>query len=96
MIPVIASNRIGTEILLDDDNNEKQRITFYGRSFMTDATGAIVQEANSNVDMDIIVTNIDVEANRAMRAAWGLFRDRRPELYGILKTKDGVQEMNIK
>lgn len=46
--------------------------------------------------MDIIVTEVDVEANRETRSAWGLFRDRRPELYGILKTKDGINEINVK
>jgi len=45
MIPVVASNRFGTEILLNEDGTEKQRIAFYGRSFITDETGAIVQEA---------------------------------------------------
>ncbi|KAG7362024.1 hydrolase [Nitzschia inconspicua] len=125
VVPVVASNRYGTEILLSHSNNnnnndinnktkiEKQRITFYGRSFITDATGAIVKEVISmnNGDMQqqdqqqqqqqkedhqrcisIITSTIDPEANRAQRLAWGLFRDRRPELYGILQTKDGSQK----
>lgn len=91
MVPVIASNRYGTEILLDAQGNEKQRITFYGRSFITDEKGAIIREARSG--RDIISAEIDIHANRATRAAWGLFRDRRPEMYGILRTKDGKQPM---
>mmetsp|Transcript_18974 Transcript_18974/g.26709 ORF Transcript_18974/g.26709 Transcript_18974/m.26709 type:complete len:481 (+) Transcript_18974:133-1575(+) len=94
MVPVVASNRIGTEILLDDNGEEKQRIRFYGRSFITDETGAIVKEAKDGTIMDIITSEIDVEANRATRSAWGLFRDRRPELYHVLKTKDGHLPMN--
>ena len=94
MIPVVAANRIGTEILMDNYGNEKQRIHFYGRSFITDETGDIIKEADSSLDVDIISSKIDVHQNRMTRAAWGLFRDRRPELYGILKTKDGVHEMN--
>ena len=92
MVPVVASNRIGTEVLLDDFGKEKQRIKFYGRSFITDETGAIIREAQ-DLPSDIISASIDAEKNRATRAAWGLFRDRRPELYGVLKTKDGEQVM---
>ena len=92
MVPVVASNRVGVEVLLDDSGKEKQRIKFYGRSFITDETGAIIREAK-DLPLDIISASIDAEKNRATRAAWGLFRDRRPELYGILKTKDGEQVM---
>lgn len=91
MVPVVASNRYGTEVLLDASGKEKQRITFYGRSFITDNTGALVKEAKSG--SDIISAEIDIAANRSARAAWGLFRDRRPEMYGILKTKDGQLPM---
>jgi N-carbamoylputrescine amidase len=91
MVPVVACNRYGTEILLNEDGTEKQRITFYGRSFITDETGAIVQEAGEQQHQPytILSTTINPNANRATRTAWGLFRDRRPELYGILQTKDG-------
>jgi N-carbamoylputrescine amidase len=91
MIPVVASNRFGTEILLNEDGSEKQRIRFYGRSFITDETGAKVAEApKSDVNpVTILTSTVHPQANRSTRLAWGLFRDRRPELYGILQTKDG-------
>lgn len=89
MIPVIASNRYGTEVLLNSDGTEKQRITFYGCSFITDNTGEITARAKDGADI-ILSGEIDIEENRATRAAWGLFRDRRPDLYGILLTKDGT------
>jgi N-carbamoylputrescine amidase len=97
MVPVVASNRYGTEILLNEDGTERQRITFYGRSFITDETGAKVAEAamddnENNKSMNpisIITSTIDSEANRSTRLAWGMFRDRRPDLYGTLLTKDG-------
>jgi N-carbamoylputrescine amidase len=78
--------------LIADDGTEKQRINFYGRSFITDNTGEIVAQAKDGADI-ILSGDIDIEENHATRAAWGLFRDRRPELYGILKTKDGRQQM---
>jgi N-carbamoylputrescine amidase len=92
MIPVVASNRFGTEILLHEDGSERQRITFYGRSFITDATGAKVAEATIEDDQPICIltSTVDPVANRSARLTWGLFRDRRPELYGIVQTKDGV------
>jgi N-carbamoylputrescine amidase len=87
MIPVVASNRHGTEILLHPDGTEQQRIHFYGKSFITDVTGAIVQEARDGTD--ILFSNIDIASNMAKRRAFGLFRDRRPDLYQRLLTKDG-------
>ncbi len=95
MIPVVASNRHGTEILLNSNGSEKQRISFYGRSFITDATGFLVAHAETpnsvNVPFTILTATVDPEANQSARLAWGLFRDRRPELYRVLLTKDGKQ-----
>jgi N-carbamoylputrescine amidase len=99
MVPVVASNRFGTEILLNNDGSEKQRITFYGRSFITDNTGAKVAECTDNTSekpFSFVVSTIDSEKNRRERAAWGLFRDRRPELYGTLLTKDGKTPSNTR
>lgn len=91
MIPVVAANRIGTEILLNEDGSEKQRITFYGRNFITDETGAILREVKGGQEKSyvILASTINPAKNRAARCAWGLFRDRRPELYSILQSKDG-------
>lgn len=93
MIPVVASNRYGTEILLREDGSEQQRITFYGRSFVTDNTGGVIAECIRNTPENpysFVLANIDTERNRKARAGWGLFRDRRPDLYSSLLTKDGV------
>jgi len=93
MVPVVASNRCGIEVLLDSKTKEKQRIEFYGKSFITDETGKIIAQAKQG--NDIITAVVDAEKNRATRAAWGLFRDRRPDLYGVLKTKDGENESKV-
>jgi N-carbamoylputrescine amidase len=92
MIPVVASNRFGTEILLNEDGSEKQRITFYGRSFITNESGAMVAEAVIDENpITILTSTIHPEANCLTRLlAWGLCWDRRPELYGIEKSKDGT------
>jgi N-carbamoylputrescine amidase len=65
-------------------------VTFYGSSFITDAMGAKVAEAGRD-DERVLVTDIDTEANRALRIGWGLFRDRRPDLYGAITSLDGMQ-----
>mmetsp|Transcript_22374 Transcript_22374/g.34193 ORF Transcript_22374/g.34193 Transcript_22374/m.34193 type:complete len:354 (-) Transcript_22374:11-1072(-) len=90
MVPVVAANRFGTEVLREG-NKERQRILFYGRSFISDETGAIVQEAQDGSDM--LVAEIHPSEVREARAYWGLFRDRRPELYGGLRTRDGEVSM---
>ncbi|MBR9787064.1 MAG: N-carbamoylputrescine amidase [Vibrionaceae bacterium] len=74
LVPVIASNRVGTEV---DDGIET---TFYGSSFITDHTGAKIAEAPREGET-IIYAEIDLAATAKARHAWGLFRDRRPELY---------------
>ncbi|MBE3897702.1 N-carbamoylputrescine amidase [Vibrio parahaemolyticus] len=74
LVPVIASNRVGTEV---DDGIET---TFYGSSFITDHTGAKIAEAPREGE-SIIYAEIDLAATAKARHAWGLFRDRRPDLY---------------
>ena len=83
LIPVIAANRIGTEEVIPSEDNQYQEssLTFYGSSFITDATGEIMAQADRDNEM-IITSVIDTEANREFRQSWGVFRDRRPELYG--------------
>ncbi|ENG6089787.1 TPA: N-carbamoylputrescine amidase [Vibrio parahaemolyticus] len=74
LVPVIASNRVGIEV---DDGIET---TFYGSSFITDHTGGKVAEAPREGET-IIYAEIDLAATAKARHAWGLFRDRRPDLY---------------
>lgn len=75
MVPLIASNRIGKE------EGETCSLEFYGSSFIADHTGAKVEEASEEKE-EILLREFDLTAIRGERTAWGLFRDRRPELYG--------------
>jgi N-carbamoylputrescine amidase len=85
LTPLIASNRIGTE---PGANNTE--MTFYGSSFIADHTGAKVQEADRS-EQTVLVQTFDLDAIAHIRASWGVFRDRRPDLYGALLTLDGKQ-----
>ena len=82
LIPVIASNRIGRE------EGANAGITFYGSSFITGVDGAKVAEAGETEEA-VLMATIDTEANRRTRLNWGVFRDRRPDLYGSLLSLDG-------
>ncbi|MDP9035141.1 MAG: N-carbamoylputrescine amidase [Myxococcota bacterium] len=77
-VPVVAANRIGVE--------EGQR--FYGSSFIADARGDKLAELG-RTDEGIILSRFDLDALARTRAAWGFFRDRRPDLYAVLATADG-------
>jgi len=86
IIPVIASNRIGVE------KGDHFQMTFYGSSFIADQTGAKITEAD-RVSEAVITASFDLEKIRLQRASWGLFRDRRPELYTRLLSYDGQDSM---
>ncbi|MDB5553435.1 MAG: aguB [Rhizobium sp.] len=83
LVPLVASNRIGTE-----PGRNGTEISFYGSSFIADPTGAKITEAN-RTDETILTATFDLDAIEAQRRSWGPFRDRRPELYGPLLTLDG-------
>jgi N-carbamoylputrescine amidase len=83
LTPLVAANRVGHEA------GRTTEITFYGSSFIADATGAKVAEAGRD-DETVLVATFDLDAGRRDRHSWGLFRDRRPDLYGPLLTLDGV------
>ena len=83
LVPLVASNRIGTE------EGERFSQTFYGSSFIAGPTGELVAQAGRTGE-EVLVARFDLDAIRAQRASWGVFRDRRPELYGAILTYDGT------
>jgi N-carbamoylputrescine amidase len=84
IMPLIASNRIGTETAPDGRCD-----IFYGRSFISDWTGEKVQEMD-RVEEGFRAHDFDFASIAELRRSWGVFRDRRPEIYGALLTKDGI------
>ena len=85
LMPVVAANRIGEETVEPCEENGGQRsaLVFYGSSFLTDETGEILAEAGRDEEK-ILVQEYDLDELDARRLEWGLFRDRRPECYGII------------
>ncbi|HEX3023316.1 MAG TPA: N-carbamoylputrescine amidase [Lachnospiraceae bacterium] len=80
IMPVIASNRIGTE-------EDVTSMTFYGSSFIADETGALVASADRQSET-VLVAEFDLDVIRDLRIGWGVFRDRRPEMYGPMLKLD--------
>jgi N-carbamoylputrescine amidase len=83
IMPVMASNRIGREVA-----PEGQDVTFYGTSFISDHTGQLLAQAG-RTEQEVITATVDLDAIAELRSTWGIFRDRRPELYGTLQGLDG-------
>tara|TARA_R110002073_G_scaffold264603_2_gene427683 strand:- start:14 stop:862 length:849 start_codon:yes stop_codon:yes gene_type:complete len=71
VMPVVAANRIGNE------GGQK----FYGTSFICDHAGDVKAELGRE-DTGVILAEFDRQFLDTHRAAWGFFRDRRPDLYG--------------
>jgi N-carbamoylputrescine amidase len=82
IVPVVASNRIGVEEVQNQSNG------FYGRSFISDHTGKILKEASRDSE-EILIAEVDLEQNHLFRRNWGLFRDRRTDLYEEILSLDG-------
>jgi len=81
-VPVVASNRIGVE------KGRAGEMTFYGSSFIAGPTGELAAELG-RTEEGFVTARFDLDAIAEARASWGLFRDRRPELYGALGSHDG-------
>jgi N-carbamoylputrescine amidase len=77
MVPLVASNRIGTE------KGSAGEMTFYGSSFIADPTGGLVAELG-RTEEGVVTASFDLDEIHQARISWGLFRDRRPELYGAI------------
>ncbi len=81
VMPLLASNRIGAEY------GACSAVTFYGSSFIAGPTGEILEQAGRTEEA-VVTAQFDLDAIREMRMSWGLFRDRRPDLYGTLLNMD--------
>ena len=81
-IPVVASNRIGTEQGQDISNY------FYGRSFITNHVGDKIAEASRDKE-EILIGKVNLDEAENLRNVWGVFRDRRTDLYSDLLKLDG-------
>ena len=79
VMPVIAANRIGAERVTDTGQ------TFYGHSFVANHRGDLVSSLGAGEE-GIVSATFDLDFLNTHRAAWGFFRDRRPDLYHALAT----------
>ena len=80
VIPVVAANRAGFEPWPGYPGGGQR---FYGSSFICDHRGDLVAELGRDEE-GVITATVDLDLLAAHRAAWGFFRDRRPDLYGSL------------
>jgi len=88
LTPLVASNRVGME-----QGANGTEMTFYGSSFIADHLGAKVAEAGRD-GQAVLTHRFDLDMIAQARASWGVFRDRRPDLYGPLLTLDGRTRRN--
>ncbi len=85
LLPVVASNRVGRETATTDSSLQ---MSFYGSSFISDHKGQMLAAADRD-SSDVLVQKLDMTAMREERLSWGIYRDRRPEMYGPLLSQDG-------
>lgn len=82
LMPVIAANRIGLEEVTPckENGGQESSLNFYGSSFLTDETGEILASAGRDTE-EILTFIYDFDEIANNRLSWGIFRDRRPEMY---------------
>lgn len=82
LMPVVAANRIGIEKVVPsrENNMQESALQFFGSSFITDETGAMQAEASRDHE-EVLVVEFDLDEIASNRLNWGLFRDRRPQMY---------------
>ncbi len=80
LTPLIAANRIGIE------QGESCSVSFYGSSFIADFTGAKLAEAD-RVSEGVITAEFNLNEIAGARRTWGVFRDRRFDLYPEIAIK---------
>ena len=85
LLPVVASNRVGRETATTDSS---LRMSFYGSSFISDHKGQLLATADRD-STGFLLQRVDLAAMREERLNWGIYRDRRPEMYGPLLSQDG-------
>lgn len=90
LMPVIAANRIGEETVFpcEENGGQKSSLVFYGSSFMTDETGELLECAGRDREQ-LLLVEYDLTELMKKRLEWGLFRDRRPEYYGMITHRAG-------
>ena len=88
VIPVIAANRIGREEVLpsSENGNQSSSLLFYGSSFITDETGALIKSASRDEET-VLTAEFDLDSVFENRLGWGIFRDRRPDCYRVITEK---------
>ena len=88
LMPVIAANRYGLEEVMPctENGGQKSSLNFYGSSFIADNTGALLCQSQRTGD-DVLTAVFDLDALAEDRLSWGIFRDRRPDRYGIMTEK---------
>ena len=68
----------------EDNQHQSSSLTFYGSSFIADETGALVEQADRE-NAGVLTHTFDLDEIREMRRSWGVYRDRRPEMYGAMR-----------
>ena len=57
-------------------------------SLKTGPSGEIIAVANDKEEA-VLIAQFDLDKIKSKRHSWGIFRDRRPDLYKVLLTLDG-------
>ncbi|MFZ9157327.1 MAG: N-carbamoylputrescine amidase [Ilumatobacteraceae bacterium] len=74
LVPVVAANRVGVEV------GSRYTLEFYGSSFIAGPTGDKIAEADRTSET-VLTATFDLDEVAILRRSWGVFRDRRTDLY---------------
>ena len=74
LVPLVVANRVGVEV------GSRFTLEFYGSSFIAGPTGDKIAEADRTSET-VLTATFDLDEVASLRRSWGVFRDRRTDLY---------------
>ena len=75
-VHIASVNRVGKE----------RNLEFWGGSFVCDSFGNVLNKA-SNLQEEILISDVDLNMNKKVREEWGFLKNRRPDSYKLICKK---------
>ncbi|GAB2302324.1 hypothetical protein Dimus_036338 [Dionaea muscipula] len=85
----VMQGHAGANLEIIGTEHGNSEIIFNGHSFIAGPHGEIDVTAGDKEE-DVLIAEFDLDKMKYKRHSWGLSCDRRPDLYNVILTLDGI------